>query len=197
MGRQVCTPPGEISFIFMQFSAKILPNNRILFQIQGFAPAPAWEILGPPLTLLLNSIAQGVSAQGWVCQRGVCPWGCLTRGVSAQGECLPRCLSARGSAWGRGCLHRGVCQTPLLWTESQTGVKTLPCRNYVADSKYNLSIRRSHLQSIHLLDFTLYHSPRHLDFFHLRFITRELLHELLSGHTTYYWTFQSMQKLAK
>ena len=25
--------PGPISFIFMQFSAKILPNNRILFQI--------------------------------------------------------------------------------------------------------------------------------------------------------------------
>ena len=68
--------PGPISFIFMKFSAKILPNNRILPQIQGLAPAPAWEILDPPLTLLLNSIAQGVSAEG-----GGCPGVCLPKGV--------------------------------------------------------------------------------------------------------------------
>ena len=128
--------PGPISFIFMQFSAKILPNNRILFQIQGLAPSSAWEILGPPLTLLLNSIAQG----------GVCWGGWLPRVVFAQA---------------------GLSDTSPCVTESQTGIKTLPCRNCVADSKYNLSIRRSHLQSIHLLDCTLYHSPRHLDFFPL------------------------------
>ena len=47
------------------------------------------------------------------------------RGMSAcQGRCLPE----------GGCLCRG-CQpdTPPLWTEWQTGVKTLPCRNCVAD----------------------------------------------------------------
>ena len=77
---------------------------------------------------------------------------CLTRGVSTQGGCLPRgCLLGRGclprgcvSTWGCVCLW-GVCQgevcipacteadTPL-WTEWQTGVKTLPCRNFIADS---------------------------------------------------------------
>ena len=41
-------PPGPLSFIFMQFSANILPSNR-------FAPppvrvgAPIWEILDTPL----------------------------------------------------------------------------------------------------------------------------------------------------
>ena len=51
---------------------------------------------------------------------------------SAHGVCLPkgeRCLP-RG-----GVCPEGVCQIPP-WTEWQTRVKTLPCRNYVADGKY-------------------------------------------------------------
>ena len=40
-------------------------------------------------------------------------------GVSGRGGCLP------GGCLPRGCLPRGVCYP--LWTEWQTGVKTLPC----------------------------------------------------------------------
>ena len=36
-GHQGHTPLGPISFIFMQFSAKMLPNNTFLPQIQGLA----------------------------------------------------------------------------------------------------------------------------------------------------------------
>ena len=44
-------PPlsGPISFIFMHFPAKILPNDRLSAQTQGLAP-PVWEILDPPLS---------------------------------------------------------------------------------------------------------------------------------------------------
>ena len=37
-----------ISFIFIQFSQKLLPNNTFLPQTQGLVP-PIWEILDPPL----------------------------------------------------------------------------------------------------------------------------------------------------
>ena len=46
----------------------------------------------------------------------------LLGGVCSGGGCLPR-----------GCLSGSVKHAP--WTESQTGVKRLPCRNYVADGK--------------------------------------------------------------
>ena len=61
----------------------------------------------------------------WPSRGGVC----LPRKMSAPGGCLPE-----GGCLPRGCLCRG-CQpdTPPLWTEWQTGVKTLPCRKYVAD----------------------------------------------------------------
>ena len=57
--------------------------------------------------------AQGVPAQGW---RG--------RGVSARGMPARRCLP-----WG--------CGRPHLWTEWQTGVKTLPYPNFVAGDNYH------------------------------------------------------------
>ena len=43
--------------------------------------------------------------------------------------------SALGGAWSWGCpsMHRG--RSPLLWTESQTPVKTLPWPNFVAAGK--------------------------------------------------------------
>ena len=65
----------------------------------------------------------GVSAPGG----GICP------GVSAWG-CLPG-RSARGAVCPREC----VCHTPPspLWTEWQTPVKTLPCRNCVVNGQYN------------------------------------------------------------
>ena len=100
----------------------------------------------------------GVSAAG-VCSRGggVCSWG-----VSTPGGCLllggvgllRRCLLLGASAPRGGLLWRGllrwvggVCSrgcgisacteadTPLLWTESQMPVKTLPWPNFVAAGK--------------------------------------------------------------
>ena len=86
-------------------------------------------------------LGRGLRGGGGGClPRGVCP------GVSAQGGCLPggRRVSAQGvssqgvSAQG-GVWPGGVCPGGLprgvsgLWTEWQTGVKTLPCHNYVAD----------------------------------------------------------------
>ena len=71
---------------------------------------------------------------GGLCPGDVWSGGCMLRGVGV----YPRggCLS------GGGCLPRGVLQTPPR-TETdtppceqndwQTGVKTLPCRNFVAD----------------------------------------------------------------
>ena len=48
----------------------------------------------------------------------------LGRGCVSQ-HALGRLVSAQGlSAWG-------VANNPLLWTEWQTGVKTLPCRSFV------------------------------------------------------------------
>ena len=57
--------------------------------------------------------------------------------VSGRGGCLPRGCLAGGCLSGGGCLpdiHR-------LWTESQTGVKTLTCRIYVADGNECHQIR--------------------------------------------------------
>ena len=57
-----------------------------------------------------------------------------------EGGCIPACTGIGGSAW-RGCLPRGCVYPSMhwgrhpLWTEWQTGVKTLLCRNYVADGK--------------------------------------------------------------
>ena len=54
-------------------------------------------------------------------------WGVSTRRVSAR----------------RGVCRGGVCPgwvtTPPFWTEWQTCVKTLPCRNYIADGKNDQS----------------------------------------------------------
>ena len=70
------------------------------------------------------------------CSGRLClPGGCLFRGLSAWGGVSAQVVSAQEE-----CLHGGSAQLhawihPPQWTEWQTGVKTLPCRNYVADSK--------------------------------------------------------------
>ena len=76
------------------------------------------------------SAGGGVSARGMAAQ-GVSTWGGVCQGGGCQG--LPGM-----SAWGylpRGCLPSGgVCPTPPSPCEqNDTGVKTLPYRNYVAD----------------------------------------------------------------
>ena len=104
--------------------------------------------------------------------RGVLPGGCLP-GHVYPGGCLPRgdlpggvCLGVGGIGRGGvcpvgGCLPRwvssqgGVCpsacwDTYPLWTEWQTGVKKLPCRNFVVyGNKFSDSYHdeRSHLIS--------------------------------------------------
>ena len=45
------SPLGSISFIFMQFSAKIFSNNRFFAKGQGLAPL-VWEILDPPVSFV-------------------------------------------------------------------------------------------------------------------------------------------------
>ena len=45
-------PLGPISFAFVQFLAKILPNNMFLLQIQELVPPPVWELLDPPLEII-------------------------------------------------------------------------------------------------------------------------------------------------
>ena len=82
-------------------------------------------------------LVRGVSAWSGGCLPG--PGGvCLVWGVSAwSGGCLPGlgglpgpagCLPGPGgSAWSGGLAsHHALRQTPPLWTESQTPVKTLP-----------------------------------------------------------------------
>ena len=85
-----------------------------------------------------RGICSGGSAPGWVCSRGV--WsggGCLVRGSAPGGVCSRGGLLPGGSVPG-GCLLQGVVsqhalrQTPPLWTESQTPVKTLSWPNFVA-----------------------------------------------------------------
>ena len=74
--------------------------------------------------------------QGGVCLLGadVCTGGCLPKGVSGQGR-----LSAQGEGQsGQGVWPEG-CLPDTLWTEWQMLVKTLPCRNYVADGKNRLA----------------------------------------------------------
>ena len=63
----------------------------------------------------------GVSAQGCLPSLPSRPWGCLPKGVSAQG------------VWQTPHDKR---QTPLLWTEWETCVKTLPCPNFIAGGNY-------------------------------------------------------------
>ena len=47
-------PPSRISFIFMHFSAKILPNNRLAPETRRWG-TPPWEILDPLLSKAMGS----------------------------------------------------------------------------------------------------------------------------------------------
>ena len=54
-------------------------------------------------------------------------------GVPA-GEYLPSGVyTCQGGVPSRGCIPACTEADTPLWTEWQTGVKTLPCRNFVAD----------------------------------------------------------------
>ena len=85
----------------------------------------------------------GESARGWVSPRGDV---CLPGGVCPAGVCLGVYVSTqRGFSAQGGCLPKGVWQTAPDQRQTypsceqndwQTGVKTLPCRNFVASGKY-------------------------------------------------------------
>ena len=93
---------------------------------------------------------------GGVCLGGFCPGGvCLGGGMSAQGVCLPRVAVCLVGVCPVECLPGGgvwpgdVQQTLPLWTEWQTPVKTLTCRNYVADGKnYSSLTHKSNNQNL-------------------------------------------------
>ena len=92
------------------------------------------------------SAAVTVSEGGWCLPAR---WGCLLAGCGClHGGCLPRRWGLSGGYLPRGWLPRGCLpggclpDTPPQWTEWQTGVKSLPCRNYVAGgnkSKHNVT----------------------------------------------------------
>ena len=69
--------------------------------------------------MLASASGGGFLVRGW----------CLLGGVSPPGESAPRGI------WSRGCVSApggGRAPLPLLWTESQTPVETLPWPNFVA-----------------------------------------------------------------
>ena len=69
-------------------------------------------------------------------RRGRClPRGVSAKGISAQGVSAHWGSSRGVSVQGGGVSAQGGGRHPLLWTQWQTGVKTLPCRNFVADGK--------------------------------------------------------------
>ena len=102
-----------------------------------------WGVSTPGLGV---SAPRGVSALGGICLGGVCSGGlsapggcllqggCLLRGVSAPEGCLlPWGVCSRGMV----VFQHALRQTPPLWTESQTPVKTLPWPNFVAAGNYD------------------------------------------------------------
>ena len=67
----------------------------------------------PPLRCISNitlNFRRGVPS------RGVSAWGCLTRGVPAQGGCLSRGLPAQGRGWW-WCIPACIGADSPLWTE--------------------------------------------------------------------------------
>ena len=53
-----------ISFIFLQFLSKILPNNRFSQKIQRLVPPPAWEILNPSLEITIYLVVHSTTCAG-------------------------------------------------------------------------------------------------------------------------------------
>ena len=81
----------------------------------------------------------------------------LYRGVFVQGRFLSRGSLCRGSLSRGGVSVQGVSVQggslsgrPPLWTESQTGVNTLPCRNFVAGGN-NVTWCKWELRSVHVM----------------------------------------------
>ena len=102
--------------------------------LQGGLSAPRVSALGrclPKWLSALESCLPGGVCQGGCLPRQVSTQGVVCLGVVCPGGCLPQGRLPGVSAQVGVCPGRGVCQTP------PTPVKTLSCRNYVADGKNN------------------------------------------------------------
>ena len=98
------------------------------------------------LTVSQHALRKGVWClpREWVSTQGVCLTG---GGLCAHGQCVPGCSVCPGGVCSGeaclpgGCLPSGVCvaDPPPPLTEWQIGVKTLPCRNFVAGGNYFFS----------------------------------------------------------
>ena len=87
----------------------------------------------PPARYRMGGLCPGGLYPGGSLSRGVSVWGFLSRGSLSRG------ISVRGGVpLSRGVSVQGVSLTEMPvppWTESQTRVETLPCRNFVAGGK--------------------------------------------------------------
>ena len=81
----------------------------------------------PSSAVAVPAWGRGVMPGGFACRREVCLPAGGGRGVCCQWGCLP----VKGGVCPGGC----GTDTPYLWTEWQTRVKTLPFRNYTGDGK--------------------------------------------------------------
>ena len=91
------------------------------------------------LTVCQHALHRGSMYPSMHCAEGVCITAFIGQGEGClPGGCLPGGVCCGGSARGV-CPGEGVC-LPLLWTEWQTGVKTLPCCNFVAGGNYYMPL---------------------------------------------------------
>ena len=113
-------------------------------------PYPSMHWAGGCIHACMCVCVQAYTGQDGCLPRGCLPRGCVSQHALGRGVCTSACtgqgcLSRRVSTGGR--LPRGLCvaDTPL-WTEWQTGVKTLPCRHFVACGKKRETNRTSRLE---------------------------------------------------
>ena len=104
----------------------------------GVCPSTCWD-----MSVHGRSLPQCML--GYVCPGGVCPSACWD--MSVHGRCLPQCMLGYVCPGVLPqCMLEYVCPGvlpqcmlgythPLVNRMTETGVKILPCRNYVADGR--------------------------------------------------------------
>ena len=100
-----------------------------------------------------------VSQQALRIGEGVCPRGCLPRGGCPGG--VPGVVCLVGVCPG-GVSAQGGLPTSL-WTEWQIGVKTLPCRNFVAGGKKKIRSKNKRQKSKKKFAFSFTRSEHNLN----------------------------------
>ena len=103
--------------------AKLLNCNQILDRIADQNYIATSMHFSRMRTAHLMTVSQHAMCRGEVCIPAWTGWGCVCPGGVCQG----------GVVVCPGCVC--VADTPL-WAEWQTGVKTLPCHNFVAGGNY-------------------------------------------------------------